>query len=391
MNPSSDIRRALLNPNYDVQPTVLEEQRTPLSFAKPYGSRISEYEQVLLYNQPNPDWIPGGIGVGGWSTSFPGGRGTWENYLTEARSTDWFVFRDPEARWQRPYVSEKADEWRAFQRMVWTSARRQTHRNFDPEWISSIICGHLGALALHDYGIFMALAAPIRDALVDTLRVAVVTSAVDFLDNAQMIQAEKVYLSQVCEPASAEVGPSKALWHEAPVWQGARAYVEEAWGETYDHIEILFAIHVIHEPLFGRFARDAFFSQLAPMHGDVFTPQLQEYSARSAEAAQLWTTELFAKTLLADPKFGTYNKKLMQYWAQKWVPLEIAALKNFKAIWQGTKMLRRSAQSIKTADAALGEIVSSWNRKYAPLFDTPFDIQSLFDASPAQVSAEVAA
>ena len=163
MNVISDYRRALLNPEFDEHPKVLEERRTPLSFANPYGPRISEYEQVLLYNQPNPDWIAGGLGVGGWSLSFPGGRGTWENYFTEAKTSDWYVFRDPEGRWQRPYVSEKADEWREFQRLVATAAKRRLHKSLDPEWTSKVLSGHLGALALHDYGVFMALAAPIRD------------------------------------------------------------------------------------------------------------------------------------------------------------------------------------------------------------------------------------
>jgi hypothetical protein len=81
----------------------------------------------------------------------------------------------------------------------------------------------------------------------------------------------------------------------------------------------------------------------------------------------------------------------MQYWAQKWIPLEIAAIKNFKAMWQGTQTLRRSSQSIKTVDAALGEIVSSWNQKFVPLFDMPFDIQLLLDGSPVMVPAGVAA
>src|SRR3954470_14872987 len=120
MNEAASIRRALLNPLYDQPRRVLEERRTALYFAHPYGSRISEYEQVLLHAQPNPDWIGGGIGLGGWTTAFPGGRGAWENYSTEAKSSDWFVFRDPGGRWQRPYVAEKADGWREFRRLVGT-------------------------------------------------------------------------------------------------------------------------------------------------------------------------------------------------------------------------------------------------------------------------------
>jgi hypothetical protein len=387
---ASDYRRALLNPEYDEQPRVLEEKRIPLSFASPYGPRMSEYEQVLLYNQPNPDWIPGGLGVGGWSTSFPGGRGTWENYFTEAKTSDWFVFRDPEGRWQRPYVAEKADEWREFQRLVATAAKRRLHKTLDPEWTASVLTGHLGALALHDYGMFMALAAPIRDCLVDTLRAAIVTSSLDFLDNAQMIQAEKLYLAQVTSAAKADVAPAKALWHEDRAWQGARQLVQEIWGETYDHIEILFAIHVIHEPLFGRFVREGFFSQHAAQHGDFITPRVLWHSVRGAEAAYSWTAELFGRTLAGDPTFGDYNKRLMRFWAEKWLPLELAALGDARRIWETTKNLLRSAERHKKVDGLLQEIVEDWRDKYAAIFDGDIDLDGILASAAEPASVLVA-
>ena len=118
---------------------------------------------MLLYAQPNPDWIRGGIGVGGWSTRFPGGRGAWENYFTEARCTDWFAFRDPEGRWQKPYVAEKADQWRTTGRLFSTFDSHTLHRRADRDWVETMIGEHLGAIVLHDYGLFMALASPIRD------------------------------------------------------------------------------------------------------------------------------------------------------------------------------------------------------------------------------------
>lgn len=388
MTVSSDYRRALLNPRYDANHPVLETQRIPLSFANPYGPRISEYEQVLLYNQPNPDWIAGGLGAGGWSTSFPGGRGTWENYFTEARTSDWFVFRDPERRWQRPYVTEKADQWREFQRLVATSAERGLHRSLEPGWVRDILRGHLGALALHDYGIFMSLAAPIRDCLVDTLRAAIVTSSLDYLDNAQMIQAEKLYLSQVTDSVTADFAAANVLWQEDAAWQGARRLVEEIWGEVFDHIEILFVLHVIHEPLFGRFVREGFFSQQAAAHGDLFTPRILWSAVRSAELASRWVVELFGRTLAADPAFGDYNKRLMRYWAEKWLPIEIAALHDIKRLWLigGGP----SAFPLAAAERNLSSIVEDWLGKFASLFDLDIDIEPFLDPKPPLAEGLVA-
>jgi hypothetical protein len=333
----------------------------------------------LLYTQPNPDWIPGGLGAGGWATSFPGGRGAWENYFTEAKTTDWFAFRDPEARWQRPYVSEKADEWREFQRLVSTAAHQRSHRAIDPDWASTVLTGHLGALALHDYGMFMALAAPIRDCLVDTLRAAVVTSSLDFLDSAQMIQAEKVYLAQVCDAASAEIAPAKIRWFDDPAWAGARAVVQEVWGPTYDHIEVLFAIHVIHEPLFGRLVRESFFTEMAPRHGDMFTPRVLSYTSRSAQAAHRWSNELFGRTLGGDPKFAAYNRTLMHFWADKWLPKTLAAVADAAALWRSTGRLAGSDETAGAYNTAWETIVGDWQESFGTLFDKPIHIAGAGD------------
>lgn len=103
--------------------------------------------------------------------------------------------------------SEKADEWREIRRLISTTAARRNYRTIDSEWLSEVLTGHLGALGLHDYGLFMALGGPIRDCLVDTLRAAIVTTGLDYLDNAQMIVAEKVFLGQVSPHAQADVAP----------------------------------------------------------------------------------------------------------------------------------------------------------------------------------------
>jgi Methane/Phenol/Toluene Hydroxylase len=371
-----DYRRALLNPDYDAGPAVLEERRTAIHFANPYGARISEYEQVLLFTQPNPDWIPGGIGVGGWSAAFPGGRGAWENYFTEAKTSDWFVFRDPEGRWQRPYVAEKADEWREFERLLATFASQGLHRRLDPRWTTDVLAGHLGALAFHDYGVFMALASPIRDCLVDTLRAAVVTSALDFLDNAQLIQAERIYLGRMTLLTQPDLALPRALWLNHPAWRGTREVVEEMWGKTYDHIELLFVLHVLHEPLFGRLARGEFFASQAAFHGDQLTPRVLGYSARAAAAARTWTVELFGRTLGGDPAFGDYNRKLMRYWAEKWLPLVIEALRDFSDLWQASDILQENGAPRACAHS-IRRVIEDWYQDLAPLFDPPIGQEAL--------------
>lgn len=370
-------RRSLLNPQHDLERTPLETVRTAVHFANPYRRRISEYEQVLLYAQPNPDWIRGGIGVGGWSTRFPGGRGAWENYFTEARCTDWFAFRDPEGRWQKPYVAEKADQWRGTGRLFSTFNSHTLHSRADRTWLETMIGEHLGAIVLHDYGIFMALASPIRDALVDTLRVAVVNWALDFLDSAQQIQAEKVYLSQTVSESLAELEPAKHRWLNDPAYAGARSFVEHLWRDGYDHIEVLFALGLIYEPLFGRFVRQEYFYRLAPLHGDHLTPQILWPSLRSAEAANTWTRELFGRILASDNEFGAYNRQLMAWWTQRWLPRAVAAVAGITGLFDSTDLVR--TVPIEPPRQVFEALATDWVRDVAPLWDSDVTASRLVD------------
>ncbi|MGV0792849.1 MmoB/DmpM family protein [Mycolicibacterium sp. XJ1819] len=377
-------RRSLLNPEHDGERTPLETQRTALHFANPYRRRISEYEQVLLHTQPNPDWVRGGIGVGGWTTRFPGGRGPWENYFTEARCTDWFAFRNPEGRWQKPYVAEKADEWRSTSRLFTTFSNHGLHRDGDPQWFQTVVGEHLGALVLHDYGIFMALASPIRDVLVDTLRVAVVNWAVDFLDSAQQIQAEKVFLGQVLSESIADLEPSRRRWLEDPAYAGARTFVEHLWGDGYDHIEVLFALSMIYEPLFGRVVRREFYYRSAPLHGDQLTPRVLWPSFRSAEAAGTWTTELFGRHLGADAEFGDYNRRLMGWWTRRWLPRAVAAIAGLSGLFTATATLRGSASA--SPRDIFETAARDWLGEYGPLWASELtvdDLLQLYDRAPA--------
>jgi hypothetical protein len=381
---STTYRRSLLNPEHDTRREPLETQRTAVQFANPYRRRISEYEQVLLYAQPNPDWIRGGIGVGGWTTRFPGGRGAWENYFTEARCTDWFAFRDPEGRWQRPYVAEKADQWRTTGRLFSTFASHAMYRGADPGWIQTVVGEQLGALVLHDYGLFMALTSPIRDSLVDTLRVAIVNWALDFLDSAQQIQAEKVFLGQVVDESITELDPAKQRWFHDPSFAGARTFVEHLWRDGYDHIEVVFALALIYEPLFGRFARQEYFYRLAPLHGDHLTPQVLWPSLRSAQAADTWTRELFDRILGGDPEFGPYNRHLMAWWARRWLPLAVDAVADISALFESTELLRNDDA---LAPRQIFEAVANdWVEKFAPIWGSDLtrdDLLGLYDGRAA--------
>ena len=365
-------RRLLLNPDFDEKVEPFETRRTMGYYANPYRKRISEYEKVLLYAQPNPDWIPGGLGLGGWTGKFAGGRGAWENYFTEARCSDWFAFRDPGSRWEQPYVKEKAEEWRDAQRFMDSSASEHIHDQIDTEWASEMITRYLGAFINHEYGLFMAHASVVRDTFTDVLRVAVGTGGLDHLDTAQMIQAERMFLSQIRDDVVEDIAPAKAAWLEDPALQGARTVVEKLWGESYDPVETLFGMYMVYEPLFGKFARRELFHHHAGLHGDYFTPRTMWSTLRAGDAAARWNFDLFERVLAGDPTYAAYNVKVMKMWAETWVPLTLAAMADLVTLWEKTGRLRAASPG---PEAAARRVAEEWCKDYAPLFgwDAPVD------------------
>lgn len=370
-------RRTFLNPAYDIEREPLETRRTSQWFAKPYRRRISEYESLLLYAQAAPDWIPGALGCGGFTNKFSGGRAAWENYTTEAKSSDWFVFRDPSGRGQPTYVAQKAEENEEASRMFSAYADQGMYRDLDREWTFDVIATAFGAYAHHEYGLFGALVgAPARDVFTDVLRQAVITGAIDHLDNAEMIQAEKVFLSKNVEGFSEEVAPAREFWLSDPSYRGARGIVERLWGDVYDHIEILFATFMVHEPLFGRFARQQFFHRMAPMHGDQLTPAIIWPAITAADIDAKWAFELFGHALGQDPKFGEHNRAQMRLWARDWLPKSVAAMAEFAPMFARTSTLRSHA-STETVNEAATIVIGDWARRYAPVFGLEADVDDL--------------
>ena len=175
----------------------LNSQRKMNYFVEPRWKRLSEYEILTLYSQPNPDWIAGGLDWGDWTQKFHGGRPSWGNESTELRTTDWFRHRDPARRWHAPYVKDKAEEWRYTNRFLEAYSAEGAVRSIDPKWRDEILDKYWGALLFSEYGQFNAHSSVARDALSDTIRSTATFAGFDKVDNAQIIQLERNFLSKV--------------------------------------------------------------------------------------------------------------------------------------------------------------------------------------------------
>ena len=67
----------------------------------------------------------------------------------------------------------------------------------DSEWRDEVIQAITGGhLVIAEYGLFNSHSSPVRDCLGDTLRMSIAMIGLDKVDNAQMIQVERTFLSQ---------------------------------------------------------------------------------------------------------------------------------------------------------------------------------------------------
>ena len=110
--------------------------QTPRDFTyiKPRKRRLSEYEAVSCYTQPDPNVFD----RQGWYLLTPEGRTAWRPESTRLQHPHWFDFRDPSGLWQRNYVKLQAEQERSIERSVEDAALAGIFGEFDPVWLNEI-------------------------------------------------------------------------------------------------------------------------------------------------------------------------------------------------------------------------------------------------------------
>jgi len=351
-----DMVRAILA---EIPDQPLDTQRKMNYFVKPRWRRLTEYEVLSCYAQPTPDWIPGGLDWGDWTQKFHGGRPSWGNETTELHSTDWHKHRDPAKRWHAPYVKDKAEEWRYTDRFLLAYSAEGQVRSIDPVWRDEVLNDYLGAYCFNEYGLFNAHSSASRDCLGDTLRQSIAMIGFDKVDNAQMIQLERTFLAKLVPGFPESTDEPKREWTQGAIYKGARETVQDIWQATYDWNEILWACHMVYDPLFGQFVRREFFQRLSSYYGDTLTPffinQMQLYFSQ----AKGITGDIFFECLGDDAEFGDYNRRVMRAWTDKWLPRTVQALQDFMGIF--AKISKIPGVTDRAAvEAALGRVVDDW-------------------------------
>ena len=369
-------RRGLTDPDLarvilDALPAEpLEKQNKMGYFVTPRWKRLTEYEALTVYAQPNPDWISGGLDWGDWTQKFHGGRPSWGNENTELRTSDWFKHRDPLRRWHAPYVKDKAEEWRYTDRFLLGYSADGQIRSLDPAWRDTFINKYWGAFLFSEYGLFNAHSAAVREALGDTVRVSLTFWGFDKIDLAQMIQLERGFLAKLVPGFDESTAIPKAEWTTGKVYQGARLAVEGIWQDVFDWNESVYAAHAVYDALFGQFVRREFFLRLATKFGDNLTPFFINQSQTYFQIAKVGVQDLYYTSLANDVEFGDYNRTVLRNWTGKWLEPTIAALRDFVGLFAE---LPAGTETKEEITASLYRVVDDWIEDHASRIDFKVD------------------
>lgn len=349
------------------QPSTAAKAPRDFTYIVPRGRRISEYEAVTCYAQPDPD----GFDKQGWYLRTPEGRTAWMRESTRLVHPHWFDFRDPANQWQRTYVRMQAEQERAIERTTADALASGSIAKIDVHWLKDLVGGHYRTWAFFEYGLFRAFAAAQREALSDTLGNALCFEGVDRIRHAQAIV---IFLLEFEESLEGFVDDgAKQRWLEDPAYQPARSVCEHLMLETSDWAELAVATNLVVDPILSEVAVSRLVGRFGPFHGDMLTPFLVSTTERDRRRNQAWTEELVKMVTGASGPDGVkscttpdgapaveHNRAVIQEWLEHWTPLAIAAAEALAPVYELPPLqIARLEDVIAEACSAQAQLVES--------------------------------
>ncbi len=288
------------------------------TYIKPRKRRVSEYEAVSLYVQPDP----GVFDKQGWYLRTPEGRTAWQVESTRLRHPHWFDFRDPASHWQRTYVRAQAEQERSIERSTEDAAKNGTFAEIDRRWIDEILGAHYRTWSFHEYGLFRCFAQAQRETLSDTLGNVFCFEGVDRMRHAQAIVIHLMAFEENV-PGFKDEG-AKARWVSDPVYQPLRRLTEELMALD-DWAELAVAVNLAVDPIVSEVGVSQIVRRPAPLHGDSVTPLLVTTTERDRRRNQAWTEELVRMVTGEAVPEAAANRTIVREWIGTWTPRAVAA------------------------------------------------------------------
>ena len=297
---------------------TLQGNRTFVWFT-PTGRFATEYEMFTIGQQSGPSqWLDVD-----WPLRFDDGRPPYSIESTAVRCSDWERFRDPAQLWYRPYVSQTNHEEQALARLLPAALADGVADRIDPAWREQVLEKYYAAWPFVEYGLFLALCHPVREALGDSVMFVTAFQAADKMRHVQDIVHLTFDLAEAL-PGFDDGGARAAWMHDAALVPIREAV--EALLVCDDWMEVLTVVNLVFEPLVGSMMTTHFMSRFAAHHGDPVTPIVLAGTRRNA-ARHLDSAKSLVRLLVEDTDHGDANRAVMCGWLDDWTPrLDAAAV-----------------------------------------------------------------
>lgn len=290
----------------------------------PAGRWLNDYEVAICQAQSDL----GHFDTGGWYVLRRDGSGLYSEESTRVVHPDWFDFRDPSLLWQKTYIALQAEEEGGLARNRQSAEDNGGYRDIDPRWCRDVLGPYYEAYACCESGLSIALARCVREALSDSVAMALVFAGADRARHQQDIAAASLTLVQ--EIPTYVDGLGLDVWLTDPVMAPVRRVVERLL-ETDDWVEVVVVIALLFDPLVANFFLSRFLRRFAPANGDLVTPfgvaAVERDRARLRESAcELVRLLLSEQSRAGDKVPHDANRAVLQEWLEGWTADMLAAV-----------------------------------------------------------------
>lgn len=295
------------------------------TYITPRKRRLSEYEAVSLYVQPDLQRPHQHLFM-----RDSGGRHAWRTESTRLRHPDWYAFRDPARQWQRTYVRMQAEQERAIERLVEDATAAGAFDAVDRAWLEHLLGEHYRVWSFFEYGLFRSFAVAQREALADTIGNALCFQGFDHMRHAQAIVLYLLDLEQQIDGFSES--PARERWLEDERYQPLRRLVEELivledWGE------LCIAANLAVLPWTAEIGVSALLRANAASHGDLATPVIALTTERDRRRNIGVSGELVRMALEETNPDAAANRAQIEAWLERWTERARAAAAALAPLW----------------------------------------------------------
>lgn len=320
------------------------------SYFKPAKLRATMYEDVTVDVQPDPERYLSQ----GWIYGFGDGPGGYPHDWTEAKSSNWHAFLDPNEEWEQTIYRNNSAVVRQVSLCLGNAKRANAYDHWNGPW-SKFISHNLGAWMHAESGMGLHVFTSIqRSCPTNMINNAVAVNAAHKIRFAQDLALFNLDLSE--SELDFDGVAHKEVWQSAPEWQPTRKAVEELtavgdWGQ------LLFASNLVFEQLVGQLFRSELVMQIAAKNGDYITPTIVGTGEHDYNRDLDYTRALF-RMLARDEQHATENKEVFQGWLSTWVPKSLEAAHALQPIWsQPAERVLTFAESLGAAKEKFAQLL----------------------------------